>query len=315
MTFRHSQLQNFVQSVLLLTGMLSLMAFTGYVLAGLTGLFILLVSALLVLLSIPRFSSRLITLIYGAQQVNRQQLPVVYDLLQVLSHRAGLVTMPGLYYLPAPRMLAFSIGMKGDEAIVLSEAMLRKLNTRELSAVLAHEISHICNKDIYVMVLADVISRFTALLALMGYLMIMFYLPLILFSEQGMPWLLILILILAPNISAIMQLALSRTREFSADYNAAQLTCDPDGLVSALNKIEYYQGHWLESILMPGRRQSGLALLRTHPATRDRINRLLMLKADIESSYETDDSRMLDLSQFKSYHHRPERGLFRSWFR
>ncbi|RMG33662.1 MAG: peptidase M48, partial [Gammaproteobacteria bacterium] len=90
-----------------------------------------------------------------------------------------------------------------------------------------------------------------------------------------------LLLIFAPTLSALAQLALSRTREFDADLNAARLTGDPDGLASALAKIEQLQGNWMERIFLPGRRVPEPSLLRTHPETSERIRRLMELKAEM----------------------------------
>ncbi|MCW8853747.1 MAG: zinc metalloprotease HtpX [Gammaproteobacteria bacterium] len=307
------QLQNFIHSLLLLVGMLGLLSLVGFLLSGLTGLFMLFGCGLIVLLSIPRLPTQLIMQIYGAQKVNQYQIPVAYNILQQLSKHANLSTVPGLYYLPSRLMLAFSLGIKGDEAVVLSDAMLRKLTIREVTAVLAHEISHIYNKDIWVMMLADIISRFTSILALTAYILIIVYLPIYFISDHKVPWLLLIILMLAPTISAIMQLALSRTREFNADFNAVLLTGDPQGLISALRKIEYFQGRWYERIFMPNRRLPDPSLLRTHPQTEDRIKRLLALK-DIDYTATNTDEIELDLTDFKPYHRDPERRFKGFWY-
>jgi heat shock protein HtpX len=99
-------------------------------------------------------------------------------------------------------------------------------------------------------------------------------LPLFIIQGENIPWLLLLLLIIAPNLSALMQLALSRTREFSADMQAIKLTGDPQGLISALSKIEYYQKNWFEQLLSPSVRVPNPSLLRTHPHTKKRIRRL-----------------------------------------
>jgi len=289
------------------------MAFMGYLLAGLVGVIMLIISGLIIVWSAPRISTRFIMHIYGAQAVNRQQLPEIYKLLQLLADRAHLQNIPQLYYLPSHAMLAFSVGIKGDEAVILSDAMLRRLNLRELTAVLAHEISHIYNKDISVMMLADLISRFTAILAMTGYILIMIYLPFYIFTDHKIPWLFLAILMLAPNVSAILQLALSRTREFNADFNAVLLTGDPQGLASALSKIEHFQGHWFETVLLPNRKLPDPSLLRTHPKTSDRIDRLLALNG---TGYNDSDSHDvdLDLSAFKPYHHHKKRRFNGFWY-
>ena len=95
-----------------------------------------------------------------------------------------------------------------------------------------------------------------------------------------MLWLLIALLVLSPTIASLLQLALSRTREYDADLDAAGLTGDPRGLASALEKLERYQGGLFETLLLPGRRVPQPSLLRTHPPTRDRIARLLALEPE-----------------------------------
>ena len=132
------------------------------------------------------------------------------------------------------------------------------------------------NNDLWVMGLANMFSRSTSLL-LLGPFLLLLNLPLILFSQGMLSWWAILLLIFAPNLSALAQVALSRTREYDADLNAARLTGDPEGLADALAKIERLQGGWLEQILLPGRRVPEPSLPRTHPDTEERIARLMAL--------------------------------------
>ena len=154
---------------------------------------------------------------------------------------------------------------------------MRKLNARELRGVLAHEVAHINHNDIWVMALADVMSRITNLMAITGMFLVVAYLPLFVLTRETVPWLLLLVLILSPNLSALLQLALSRAREYNADIEAVNLTDDARGLASALAKIEYFQGGWVERILFPGRKLPDPSLLRTHPRTEERIQRLMSL--------------------------------------
>jgi heat shock protein HtpX len=128
------------------------------------------------------------------------------------------------------------------------------------------------------MTLADLVSRITHALSLVGQLLVLINLPLFLLNEATLSWLAILLLIFAPTLSALLQLALSRTREFDADLSAVDLTGDPQGLASALIKLEQ-QGGFLERLLMPGRHDPEPSLLRTHPRTEERIQRLLSLSS------------------------------------
>jgi heat shock protein HtpX len=155
--------------------------------------------------------------------------------------------------------------------------MLRTLNMRQLAGVLAHEVSHVRNNDLWVMNLADVMSRITRMMAFAGLMLLLFALPIWLTQYGTVPWLLVLTLALAPTFVSLLQLALSRAREFDADIDAAGLTGDPVGLASALDKLQRRQGSLWETILMPGGRIPDPSLLRTHPKTEERIERLMSL--------------------------------------
>jgi heat shock protein HtpX len=127
-------------------------------------------------------------------------------------------------------------------------------------------------------------------LALLGWLLwgrdglLLLNLPLILVSQVTISWGAILLLILAPNLSALTQLALSRNREYDADLNAARLTGSPEGLARALARIERVQGGWPGRVFVPGRRVPESSLLRTHPETEERITRLTALKLEFKDT-------------------------------
>jgi heat shock protein HtpX len=174
-------------------------------------------------------------------------------------------------------MNAFTVGNRADSAIALTDGLLRRLTMREITAVLAHEVSHVANNDMWVMGLADLVSRITSTLSLFGQMLVLINLPLLMLGGVTLPWLPLLLLVAAPTISALLQLALSRAREYDADLDGAQLTGDPAGLASALQKLERYQGGLLERVLLPGRRIPDPSLLRTHPHTEERVRRLLAL--------------------------------------
>jgi heat shock protein HtpX len=271
---RRYRRQNLLHTAILLTGMLVLLSLVGWIISGVHGIFLALATGLLLVLSAPRISTYFILTLYGARPVTTHQLAPLLEIITWLTQRSHLNQAPRLYYLPSSAMLAFSVGQKEDAAIAVSDGLLRALNIRELAAVLAHEISHIQNNDLWVMAVADVLSRLTSLMALTGYILLLLYIPLFLFQAQSIPWLLLLLLMTAPNLSALMQLALSRTREYNADLHAIRLTEDPAGLISALSKIDCYEKYWLEKILLPGVRVPTPSLLRTHPITEDRTRRL-----------------------------------------
>ena len=278
---RHYRLQNLLHTLLLLTGMLLLLSLIGWLVAGYIGIFWSIAMGAILLVSIPGVSSHFILYLYRARPLSSEQLLEIIDWLSV---KSNLPYPPKLYYIPSRSLLAFSLGMKKNKSIAISHGLIEALSSREMTAVLAHEIAHIHSKDLWVMATAEVINRITGLMALFGYLMLLFYLP-VLLKNETIPWLLLLTLIVAPYLSALMQLALSRTREFNADTQAINLTGDPDGLISALTKLEQYHHNWLRQLL-PGLHAPQPSLLRTHPATSERIRRLKEIaQQDSDSSF------------------------------
>jgi heat shock protein HtpX len=271
---------NRLQSVLLLAVMAGFLTLLGWILWGGQGIAVLLTAGAVGVMFNPAVSPRLLMRFYGAVQIGHRQAPELSGILSRLAERAGLHAVPDLYYIPSRVVNAFAVGGRGDAAIAVSDGLLRQLGLRELVGVLAHEISHVRSNDLWVLALADMFSRTTRLLSLIGQFLLFLNLPLILFSDVSINWLAILLLLFAPTLSALAQLALSRAREYDADLNAARLTGDPDGLASALVKIENAQGGWWERILMPDRRLPDPSLLRTHPETRERVARLMTLKQD-----------------------------------
>jgi heat shock protein HtpX len=212
--------------------------------------------------------------LYHAREISPRDLPEVLHMLAALAERAGLARRPRLYYVPSAMLNAFAVGGRDDAVIAVTDGMLRALNLRELMGVLAHEISHIRNRDLWLMGIADLAGRLTRLMTLLGLALLMINLPLWLSGAAAIPWLVIPLLVFAPQITLLLQLALSRAREFDADLDAAGLSGDPVGLASALAKLERYQrGAW-EQILMPGQRLPEPSVLRTHPPTAERIARL-----------------------------------------
>lgn len=227
----------------------------------------------------PAVSPRLVMALYQARPVAYAEAPRIYAVLQELARRAGLTRLPVLYYVPTRLMNAFTSGTREDAAIALSDGLLRRMDLRELAGVLAHEVSHIANGDTRVMALADLVTRITGLLSLAGQLLLLVSLPLWLLTGVSVPWVPLLVLALAPTVSALVQLALSRSREYEADRSAVELSGDPEGLAWALEKLDHDQrGPW-ERLMLPGQRIPGPSVLRTHPPTAERVRRLLELGA------------------------------------
>ncbi len=279
--WRHAWL-NRLQSTFLLIIMAAFFATLGWLLWGRDGVVTLLSMGLVSAIMNVLISPRLVMSLYGARPISPQQMPALHEAVAWLSERAEIRRPPKLYYIHSEILNAFAVGRPADSAIAITDGLLNALTFDELTAVLAHEISHIRNNDLWIMGLADMFSRTTSLLSLIGQLLLWFNLPLLLMGPVTINWAAILLLIFAPNLSALAQLSLSRTREYHADLNAVLLVGDADALASALIKIERYQGSWMERFFMPGYKVPAPSVLRTHPPTEDRVRRIMALKADLQ---------------------------------
>lgn len=266
--------RNNVHTLILLLGMTTLLALLGHLLGGTAGvLWALLLSGLLLALS-PRIAPALLLRLYGGRPIHPAEAPGLVQAVATLAARAGLERPPALFLVPSPVLNAFTVGTPKSAAVAVTAGLLRNLPARELVAVLAHEIAHIQNRDMLVMGLADLLSRLTAVLSNVGVLLVLVNLPLVMIGAATVNWGAVALLLLAPAVGVLLQLALSRTREFDADAGAVALTGDPEGLIRALARLEHHEGRWLEQVLLPGRRLPDPSLLRTHPPTEERIRRL-----------------------------------------
>lgn len=272
-----ARLRNFLHSVVLVGGIGAIMAVCAWLLFGQSGVLWAFVLIGVLLLLSPRIAPELIMRMYGARRVSPGQGAPVIRVVEELARRAELPATPQLYVIPSPVINAFATGARSDALIAVTHGMLNKLDPRELTAVLAHEMAHIRNNDLWIMNLADTMSRFTHFMSMMGGLLFLFSLPLVLMGSPPISLLGLLLLYFAPAATGLMQLGLSRAREYDADLEGAQLSGDPRGLASALHKIEAYQGGIFERIFLPGRNVPVPSVLRTHPPTEERIKRLLEL--------------------------------------
>lgn len=267
---------NRFQSALLMLGMTAIMIALGWILLGRSGVYVALGVCLASVLIGPRVSPTMVIRLYKGQPIDPRQSGDLYEVVTELARRAELPKVPTLYYIPTRMLNAFAVGTEKNSGIALTDGLLRALTPRELVGVLAHEISHINHHDTRVMGLADVVSRLTGTLSQIGQVLLLLQIPAVLIgtSVVGLTIWQILAMVFAPMASSLLQLALSRQREFHADTGAVELTGDPAGLASALRKLEQYQdGNWLQKVLLP-QRAPAPAVLRTHPATQDRIDRL-----------------------------------------
>ena len=274
---------NRLQSVLLVLTLIGISTLAGVLLFGDEGLWVAAGIALVALLLEPAAASTLTLRLYRAQMVPPAAAPQLWQMLRRLAERAGLPALPLLYYVPSPVVNAFAVGNREQSAIAVTDGLLRRLDSRELAGVLAHELAHIAHGDLRVMGLADYVSRLTSVFALLGQLVLLLMLPWVLSGSAEINWLGLFVLAGSPLLALLAQLGLSRVREFDADLTAAQLTGDPAGLASALAKIEHLGRSW-RRVLMPGWGNPQPSWLRTHPATEERIARLQTLPQAAEYS-------------------------------
>ena len=273
---RH-RLRNQVQTAVLVVGMMGVLGLAAHLIFGQRAFFWAAGMMGLTLLLAPRISPAMVLRMYGARPLHPRDAPQLYRIVEALARRAGLKAVPRVYLVRSTMVNAFAVGDRDSAAIAVTEGLLANLTLRELTAVLGHEIAHIRNGDLHVMMLADLVTRITDSLSLTGQILLLVNLPLLAAAGYSISWTGLLLLVFAPTLSALLQLALSRTREFDADLESARLTGDPRALVWALEKLERMQAGWMERIFTPMPRIPEPSLLRTHPPTEERIRRLLEL--------------------------------------
>jgi heat shock protein HtpX len=279
-TLRAHKARNSLHSVLLVGGLGLLTGFCAWLIWGGMGVAITLVALGVIFAFAPRLPPELIMRFYRARQVDPRQGGKLLHIVDALADRAELPAAPRVYIIPSMTLNAFASGTPDNAVIGITEGLLRRLSLNELAGVLAHEISHVRNNDLAIMGLADIMTRSTQVLAYLALFLVLFNLPAFLLGDAEIPLLGLALLYLAPTVGSLIQLALSRTREFDADLEAVSLTGDPDSLVSALQKLERYYGRFWEDMRLPvpGRRIPQPSLLRSHPKTEDRVARLKALR-------------------------------------
>jgi len=220
---------------------------------------------------------------YKAQPITKEQMPELYDLVANLTQKADL-RMPKLYVVPTQTPNAFATGRNPNHAAVaVTQGIMQILNKEELAGVIAHELTHIKNRDTLTQAVAGTIGGAVTFLGRMLTFGTM-YGPVNRDNKQGGNPLGVLILaVLAPISASLIQMAISRTREFSADLGAAEITGNPLALASALQKLESIgqkvpmNGNpAFEPILIINPLSIGglQSLFRTHPSTEERVRQL-----------------------------------------
>lgn len=276
----HKQ-RNVLQSLLLFGGMGAVLGLATWLIWGLLGVIATAIAVVVLFVAAPRLPAEAVMRLYRARPVDLAHGGSLIALTRELAHRADLEHIPRLYVVPSSTLNAFATGTRDNAAIAVTEGLLRQLTMREIAGVLAHEMSHINNNDLWVMGLADIMSRITQSMTYVALILAVLNIPGSLLGDPVMSWWAILLLYLAPLISNLLQLGLSRTREFDADLEAALLTGDPLGLASALRRLDRLTGRFWEDLMLPvpARRIPVPSVLRSHPETEERIARLLKLQA------------------------------------
>lgn len=276
---RRQRARNLLQGLVLLGGMVVIFALIAWMFLGTTGLLTVIVLGVVLSLLRPRVPTSWMLRMYRATPLSGRDAPRLHRAVATLAERAGLSRTPQLYYVPSSTANAFATGHGDDTAVAVTDGILRKLSERQLVGVLSHEISHIRTGDTRIMNLSDVIARMTHGLSYMGMGLVFLTLPLT-FTGDLRPLVASVALTVLPVVTTLMQLGLSRSREFDADIAGAALTGDPEGLASGLEALERGDGRTWERVAVPRRGAPDPSLLRSHPPTAERARRLRSLRQD-----------------------------------
>ena len=282
---------NTLKTGLLLAALTGLLAVAGQLFGGTTGLVIALLFAVAMNGATYWFSDRLALAMAHAHPVSRSDAPLLYAQVEDLAARAG-VPRPAVYLIDDPSPNAFATGRNPRHAAVaVTSGILQLLGERELRGVLAHEFAHIKNRDILLTTVAATIAGAISAMANLFQFATLFGQHDE--DEEGGSMLGgLAMLILAPIAATLIQLAISRSREYQADASGASLTHDPLALASALRKIEYgtralplpAEGQLTSTahlmIANPFRAQGIANLFSTHPPMAQRIARLERMAAN-----------------------------------
>ncbi len=270
-----------VLALLLVGGLLLLMLFCGWLYAGTSGAVITTVLGVIALMLVRKVSPQFFLLLSGARSIDPDDMPALFGIIAALCRRAGIAQVPSLYFLPSGVPTAFATGVGDQSVIVVSSGLVRLLMTRELTGVLAHEITHIANHDVELMQLAGIVGQMTRVIAQIAIIIATATWLLDIFGAgEGVDGLSLGVLVAAPIAANLLLGALSRLREHQADLEAVALTDDPAGLARAIELIEMAQKR-IASGAFPGAVRIRLPrLLSSHPDPKDRIRRLRQSAAE-----------------------------------
>ena len=281
---------NTFKTALLLTALTLFLLFMGSIFGGRNGLVIAFGLAVVMNFVSYFYSDKIALAMYRAQPITREQLPRAYQVVERLTHRIG-IPMPKMYVIPTDSPNAFATGRNPEHAsVAMTEGILNLLSDEELEGVLAHELGHVRNRDILISSVAATLAGAITMLARFGFF----------FGgmgdredrEGGGGFVALLMLILAPIAATLIQLAVSRSREYQADATGAQLTGNPYALASALRKLDAYSKRlpmqaspstahlFIVAPLLGGMNFANL--FSTHPPIAKRIERLTGRPAELD---------------------------------
>lgn len=273
---------NTLKTAFLLTLLTGLFLVIGKLLGGRAGLEIAFFFALIMNFGSYFFSDKIALSMYRAEQVSKEETPELYEIVEFLTQRANL-PMPKLYIIPQESPNAFATGRNPKHAAVaVTQGALKLLSKEELMGVLGHELGHIKHRDILISTIASTIAGTIMFLSNMIKWAAIFG-GLSRDDEDSSPIVLIAMAIVAPFAAMLIQLAISRSREYDADKAGAEYSGNPLFLANALEKLDAYsrnihlQGSPATEnlfIVNPFKNRSFINLFSTHPPIEERIKRL-----------------------------------------
>ncbi len=273
---------NTLKTMVLLVTLTVMFIFIGALLGGKSGMTIALFMALAMNFFAYWFSDKIVLRMYGAKKVSEAEAPELYSIVRTLAHRASL-PMPKVYIIDADQPNAFATGRNPKHgAVAVTTGIMRLLDRNELAGVIAHELSHIKNRDILVSTIAATIAGAISYLAQMAQWAMIFGGRRD-DDEGGNPIAALVMMIVAPIAAMLVQLAISRTREYGADAGGARIVGNPLYLANALKKLHYasqripLEANPATSHMFIVNPLSGGTLVRlfsTHPPIEERIARL-----------------------------------------
>lgn len=276
---------NWVKTAILMAGIMALFGAVGSVIGGQQGMLMALGFGLISNFFAYWFSDRMVLRMYRAREVDETSAPQFYSMVRELAQRAQL-PMPRVYLIDEAAPNAFATGRNPQHAAVAATTgILRVLSASELRGVMAHELAHVRHRDILTQTISATMAGAISALANFA----MFFGGRDSEGRPSNPIATIAVAILAPLAAAMLQMALSRTREYEADRGGAEISGDPRALASALEKIQRYaagtpmptaEAHPETASMMILNPLSGrgmASLFSTHPPTEERIRRLLAM--------------------------------------